>query len=118
MSLTTYCSPAEKEQIRAEVDEQDLSVSEYLWRLIEVQREAENASRFVEQFDAEQRVEQLVADGRDELADVADDVRDLSARGNIYNIALFELLKENYLDAKHSRRRRNGSVCRSTNIRT
>ncbi|WP_254547489.1 hypothetical protein [Halomarina pelagica] len=98
--LTLYVGKGEKGQIEEEADERDLSVSEYLYRLVQKQRQSEAAERLIEESEAERHIEQLLADGRDELVAVADDVRDLSARGNVYAIALWELLKQEHPDTE------------------
>ncbi|MFC7158033.1 hypothetical protein ACFQPA_21900 [Halomarina halobia] len=98
--LTLYVGKGEKGQIEEEADERDLSVSEYLYRLVQKQRQSEAAERLIEESEAERHIEQLLADGRDELVAVADDVRDLSARGNVYAIALWELLKTEHPDTE------------------
>lgn len=99
--VDVYVSDSDLSRLEREADEADMSLSGYCMSLIERQWEAEDVEAAADRMDAEEKVEQIVADARDELTSIArdveqrnEDVADMTARAGSYSIANFELLKD------------------------
>ena len=105
-----YVSDSDLSRLEREADEADMSLSGYCMSLIERQWEAEDVEAAADRMDAEEKVEQIVADARDELTSIVrdveqrnEDVADMTARAGSYSIANFELLKDEF-DPAESRK--------------
>ena len=99
--VDVYVSDSDLSRLEREADEAGMSLSGYCMSLIERQWEAEDVEAAADRMDAEEKVEQIVADARDELTSIArdveqrnEDVADMTARAGSYSIANFELLKD------------------------
>jgi hypothetical protein len=108
--VDVYVSDSDLSRLEREADEADMSLSGYCMSLIERQWEAEDVEAAADRMDAEEKVEQIVADARDELTSIArdveqrnEDVADMTARAGSYSIANFELLKDEF-DPAESRK--------------
>jgi len=108
--VDVYVSDSDLSRLEREADEADMSLSGYCMSLIERQWEAEDVEAAADRMDAEEKVEAIVADARDELTSIArdieqrnDDVADMTARAGSYSIANFELLKDEF-DPAESRK--------------
>lgn len=105
--LTVYVSDSDQSRIEREAEERGLSVSSYFMDAVERQWEREDIEAAADQLAVEEKVEQIVADARDELLGIArsverrnDDVADMTARAGTYSIANFELLKDEFEPAE------------------
>jgi hypothetical protein len=105
-----YVSDSDLSRLEREAEDADMSLSGYCMSLIERQWKREDAEAAADQMDAEEKVEQIVADARDELVGIArsvdqrnQDVADMTARAGSYSIANFELLKDEF-DPAESRK--------------
>lgn len=108
--LTVYVSESDRNRIEREADSQGVSVSSYFMQAVERQWERDDVEAAADQLAVEEKVEQIVADARDELVGIAraverrnDDVADMTARAGSYSIANFELLKDEF-DPAESRK--------------
>lgn len=100
--ITIYVSDEEKRHLEAEAEEAGESVSSYVYKLMQRQRKAEAVDQAATDLSAEEKIESMVADARDEIEQVADDIRDLNARAGVYSVANFELLKHSFPDAQRA----------------
>lgn len=99
-SITIYVSADEKTHLQQEADQANETLSSYLYKLIQQQRAQEGRARAATELNAEQRIEALLAEGTERLEEIAADIRDVNARAGAYSVANFELLKQNYPDAR------------------
>ena len=108
--VDVYVSDSDLSRLEREAEDADMSLSGYCMSMIERQWEAEDAEAAADRLEAEEKVEQIVADARDELTSIArdverrnEDVADMTARAGSYSIANFELLKDEF-DPAESRK--------------
>ena len=101
--VTFYVSDEELSRLDREADDRNMSRSGYVLSAIQRQWKAEDADEAADRMNAEEKVEQIVADARDELVGIArsvedrnEDVADMTARAGSYSIANFELLKDEF----------------------
>ena len=99
--VTFYVNDEELSRLDREAGEANMSRSSYVLSAIQRQWKAEDADEAADRMNAEEKVEQIVADARDELVGIARDVEqrnenvaDMTARAGSYSIANFELLKD------------------------
>jgi hypothetical protein len=95
-----YVSPELLETWQKEADKADQSLSEWMYRQIEQQRRSKNQDELIRETAAEERIESLIAEGRDSLLSIGQDISernndmaDLQARSGCYAIVNFLLLK-------------------------
>jgi len=108
--VTVYVNDEELSRLDREAGERDMSRSAHILATIQRQWLAEDADEAADRMNAEEKVEQIVADARDELVGIArdveqrnEDVADMTARAGSYSIANFELLKDEF-DPAESRK--------------
>jgi hypothetical protein len=101
--VTFYVNDEELSRLDREADDRNMSRSGYVLSAIQRQWKAEDADEAADRMNAEEKVEQIVADARDELVGIArdveqrnEDVADMTARAGSYSIANFELLKDEF----------------------
>jgi hypothetical protein len=101
--LSIYVSDAKMARLEREADDADMSLSAYASTLIDRQWQREDTDEAAQELGAEEKVEQIVADAKDELVGIArdveqrnEDVADMTARAGSYSIANFELLKDEF----------------------
>lgn len=98
--LTIYVSEPEKNHLKSEADEAGETLSSYVYKLAQAERSRRGVEQAATELSAEERIEALIADATDTLEEIAEDTKDLNARAGAYSIANFELLKQNYPDAR------------------
>ncbi|MFH5802396.1 hypothetical protein [Haladaptatus sp. CMAA 1911] len=96
--ITIYVDQETKDLYKQEAKDRNLSVSKYIQKLVEQQRAKEQRKNAVDDLDAEKRITDIIASGKDELKQVARHSEDVQARSAVYNIALWELQKQQYTD--------------------
>lgn len=108
--VTVYVNDAELSRLEREANDRNMSRSGYVLGAIQRQWRDEDADEAADRMNAEEKVEQIVADARDELVGIArsvdqrnEDVADMTARAGSYSIANFELLKDEF-DPAESRK--------------
>lgn len=95
-----YVSAEEKKHLETEADEAGETLSSYCYKLMQQQREREGLDKAATDLNAEERIERTIAEATDTFEEIAGDIRDMNARAGAYSVANFELLKENYPDAR------------------
>ena len=108
--VTFYVNDEELSRLDREAGEADMSRSAHILATIQRQWLDEDADEAADRMNAEEKVEQIVADARDELVGIVrdverrnEDVADMTARAGSYSIANFELLKDEF-DPAESRK--------------
>ena len=108
--VTVYVNDEELSRLDREAGEANMSRSGYVLSAIQRQWLDEDADEAADRMNAEEKVEQIVADARDELVGIArsvedrnEAVADMTARAGSYSIANFELLKDEF-DPAESRK--------------
>jgi len=98
--VATYVTEETKEQLKREADQEDVPLSKYLRQLIEQARLEDTQEQYARELNAEERLLEIVTEGKDEMAEMADQVEqqnrlvgDLLARFGAYPIVNFQLLK-------------------------
>ena len=98
--VTVVLDDHEKREIRERADDADTSMSDWAATAVR-QRLADQSAR---EISAETRVEEamqeIVALGKDELRKTARQIAGMNARMGVYSIANWELIKQEYPDAK------------------
>ena len=101
--VTVYVNDAELSRLEREATDRNMSQSGYVLGAIQRQWRDDDADEAADRMNAEEKVEQIVADAREELMGIArsvdqrnEDVADMTARAGSYSIANFELLKDEF----------------------
>ena len=95
-----YVSKAEKQRLKEEADEADVTLSKHLSRIIEKHRRDADGDEAADRMDAEEKIERVANQALQEIEDTArhteqrvDALADMVARSGSYSVANFELLK-------------------------
>jgi hypothetical protein len=102
--LQTHLDEDFAREIEAEAARRGISTSELVREILKRYFRDEQLSDQLQRTDAERRVEELVATGRDEIVATADAIRQIVARDAVYQIAMWELQKRHY--SWHDKQRR------------
>ena len=98
--ISVYVSESEKKELQAEADAEGESLSSYLYKLMQAERERRGLEKAAVEASAEERIKALIAEGVERMEEIAEDTKDINARAGAYSVANFELLKENYPDSR------------------
>ncbi|ADJ16963.1 hypothetical protein [Halalkalicoccus jeotgali] len=98
--ISVYVSESEKNHLKSEANDAGETLSSYVYKLMQAERQRQNLDQSATELSAEERIEALIAEGTDALEEIAEDIRDMNARAGTYSVANFELLKQNYPDAR------------------
>lgn len=74
--VTIYFSEAEKEDLKAEAEREGKTLSTYCYDLVQEKRREQAQEDVADRLDAEERLEQILAEGTDRLEEIAEDVRE------------------------------------------
>lgn len=107
--ISVYVSESEKNHLKSEADDEGETLSSYVYKLAQAERKRRGVEKAATDLSAEERIEALIADDTDTLEEIAKDTKDLNARAGAYSVANFELLKQNYPDARRKEVLRTGS---------
>ncbi|NKE37905.1 hypothetical protein GWG54_19320 [Natronococcus sp. JC468] len=94
--ISLYVTESEKKQLQAEADAADETLSSYLYKLIQKQRQAEELDKAATELNAEERIEAMIAEATDTLEETAEDIRDIHARAGTYPLVNFRLLQRQF----------------------
>jgi len=83
-----YVEESTRDQLQREADERDLTLSTYLYRLVDRGRNEELQQKVVSENDVEARLEQTI---EDTIAEYHDDLLDAVRKASVYSIANYEL---------------------------
>lgn len=99
--LTVYIEDDLKQELERNADEEDQTVSTYAANLLERQLQSDATDQIEREQNAEERLNELIALGKDELtrmgtevAELQQDIRELHAKTGVYAVANWEVLKQ------------------------
>lgn len=98
--LTVVLDDHEKREIRERAEEQDRSMSDYAADALRQHLNDEQAREIDAETRVEEAMQEIVALGKDELRRTARQIAGMNARMGVYSIANWELIKQEYPDAK------------------
>lgn len=99
--LTIYVEDDLKQELERNAADEDQTVSTYAASLLERQLQADATDQITREQDAEERLNELIALGKDELiqmgteiTELQQDIRELHAKTGVYAVANWEVLKQ------------------------
>lgn len=98
--LTTYVDSEVAREIDRRAEAEDVSASEYIARVLDQHIHDDMVDEQAREHRAEQRIQELIAEARDEVAEATGGLEDLVAKSGVYSIAVWELVKDNYDDPR------------------
>ena len=98
--LTLHLDPPMKRDIRERANESDESMSAIARRAIQQYLSEERAAELNTETLVEERIEELVSVGIDEITKTASQIAKMNAKMGVYSVANWELLKQSHPDAK------------------
>lgn len=96
--ITAYADEELAREVSRRAEAKDMSESEYITQVLDQHIHDETVGEKAREHRAEQRIQELVAEARDEIADATDGLEDLIAKSGVYSIAVWELVKDEYDD--------------------
>ena len=97
-AINTYVSETTKKEVQERARQADKSVSTYVADLLRREMQREASDNLAAETRAEERLEELIALGKDEMRQTAREIADMHAKTGTYAAANFELLKREYND--------------------
>ncbi|WP_122088925.1 hypothetical protein [Halalkalicoccus subterraneus] len=98
--ISVYVSESEKNHLKSEASEEGETLSSYVYKLAQAERKRRGVEKAATDLSAEERIEALIAEAKEDLTEIVEDTKDLNARAGAYSIANFELLKQNHPDPR------------------
>ena len=98
--LTTYVDGDVAREIERRAEAEDVSASTYIAQVLDQHIHGEAVEEQAREHRAEQRIQELVAEARDEVAEATEGLEDLIAKSGVYSIAVWELVKDEYDDPR------------------
>lgn len=96
--ITVYVTDERKAHLQRRAEAQDDSISGLVNDMIDRHLQEEAQGSVAAETRAEERIQELITLGVEEITDAAQDLRDLQAKTGAYAIASFELQKRDYSD--------------------
>lgn len=90
--VCAYVTEDTKNDLKRLADSEDMSLSDYLRKIIDRQMVMEAEDEISAQTRATERLQRLVDNETTEMRSIADDVKDMNAKTGAYAIAAFELM--------------------------
>ena len=112
--ITVYVSDETKQEIKQRADDEDKTISTYVDGVLRRYFIMEDEEQVATETRAEQRLEELIALGKDELQETAQEIAEMNTKMGAYAAANFELMKRDY----HEARRRDALSTGARRIRT
>jgi hypothetical protein len=112
--ITVYVSDETKQEIKQRADDEDKTISTYVDGVLRRYFIMEDEEQVATETRAEQRLEELIALGKDELQETAQEIAKMNTKMGAYAAANFELMKRDY----HEARRRDALSTGARRIRT
>jgi hypothetical protein len=98
--ISLYVTEDTKRDLERRADDEDLSLSNYLRKLIDRQRIMDAEDEVSAQTRATERLQRLIDEGTTEMRGVSADIRDMNAKMGAYAIAAFELQARHHEQAE------------------
>ena len=96
--LTTYVDGDVAREIERRAKAENVSASTYIAQVLDQHIHDRAVDDQAREHRAEQRIQELVAEARDEVAEATEGLEDLVAKSGVYSIAVWELVKDEYDD--------------------
>lgn len=107
--ITVYVTEERKAELEQRADEQDESVSGLINECIDRRFQQEAQEAIASEVRAEERIQELMTLGKEELVETAKEIRDMNAKFGTYAIANFELMKQEHTDYARKEALRTGA---------
>jgi len=98
--LTVYVSDDTKATLERRAQQEGMDVSPYIDTVLRRYFTLEAEEQISHEARAAERIEELVALGKDELRELTREIADMNAKMGVYAAANFELLKRDHPDAR------------------
>ena len=89
-----YVTPDKKQEIEQAAGEADMTVSSWCASRIDEILHNDALEAKSQEYQAEQRIEELIARATDEIEEAAEDLRETQVKSGVYSIATWELIKQ------------------------
>jgi hypothetical protein len=99
-AINTYVSETTKTEVEERARQADKSVSTYVADLIRHEMRREASDNLATETRAEERLEELIALGKDEMRQTAREIANIHSKTGTYAAANFELLKRDFSDTR------------------
>jgi hypothetical protein len=96
--LTVYVSDDTLATVERRAQQEDMDVSPYIDTVLRRYFQMEAEEEIAEEVRAAERIEELVALGKDELSELTREIADMNAKMGAYAAANFELMKQDHED--------------------
>lgn len=96
--ITVYVTDERKAELKQRADEEDTSMSGIINDMIDRQFQQDAQDAIASETRAEERIQELITVGTEQMVDTAKEIRDMNAKFGAYAIANFELMKQDRSD--------------------
>ena len=96
--ITVYVTDERKAELKQRADEEDTSMSGIINDMIDRQLQQDAQDAIASEARAEERIQELISVGTEQMVETAKEIRDMNAKFGAYTIANFELMKQNRSD--------------------
>jgi len=92
--ITVYVTDERKAELKQRADEEDTSMSGIINDMIDRQLQQDAQDAIASEARAEERIQELISVGTEQMVETAKEIRDMNAKFGAYTIANFELMKQ------------------------
>lgn len=96
--ITVYVTDERKTELKQRADEEDTSMSGVINDMIDRQFQQDAQDAIASEARAEERIQELITVGTEQMVETAKEIRDMNAKFGAYAIANFELMKRDRSD--------------------
>jgi hypothetical protein len=96
--ITIYVTEERKTELEQRANDEDDSLSGVINGMIDTQLQQDAQDAIASETRAEDRLQELINVGTEEMANIAREIRDMNAKYGAYAIANFELMKHDHTD--------------------
>ena len=96
--ITVYVTDERKAELKQRADEEDTSMSGIINDMIDRQIQQDAQDAIASEARAEERIQELISVGTEQMVETAKEIRDMNAKFGAYTIANFELMKQDRSD--------------------
>ncbi|MDS0297046.1 hypothetical protein [Halogeometricum luteum] len=92
--ITVYVTDERKAELKQRAEEEDTSMSGIINDMIDRQLQQDAQDAIASEARAEERIQELISVGTEQMVETAKEIRDMNAKFGAYTIANFELMKQ------------------------
>ncbi|WP_049987400.1 hypothetical protein [Halobellus rufus] len=96
--ITVYVTDERKAELKQRAAEEDTSMSGVINDMIDRQLQQDAQDAIASEARAEERIQELISVGTEQMVETAKEIRDMNAKFGAYTIANFELMKQDRSD--------------------